>query len=169
MVGRKRSSLVRADDVRAAKSLHTRQVPDDRVLLRHFLRTQSEAGGDHGSQALRNGSNSECDCDLEIVDRALESSVMRRIPEVPDVDEPDEDADDGDHFCEHVPKVVQFAFERRLFGDLGRDGFVDVADGGALAGEDDDGAGGAVYDACSLEYEYTDICEFQNSGGRRIG
>ena len=36
-----------------------------------------------------------------------------------------------------------------------------VADGRGqprvLAGEDDDGAGGAVYDACSLEYEYVGV------------
>ena len=39
LVRRQRASLIRTDDVRAPKRLDTRKVPDDRVLLCHFLRS----------------------------------------------------------------------------------------------------------------------------------
>lgn len=75
---------------------------------------------------------------------------MGRVPEVAEVDDPDEDADDGDDLGEGVPEVVEFAFEGSLFVDLGGDGYVDVAYGGALTGKNDDGARASVDDSCTL-------------------
>lgn len=76
--------------------------------------------------------------------------MMGRIPKVAHVDEPHEDADDRDNLCEHVPKVVQLAFQRGLLADLGRNGLVDVTDRRILAREDDDCARGPIYNRRSL-------------------
>jgi hypothetical protein len=70
---------------------------------------------------------------------------------VADVDQPDEDTDNRDDFGEHIPKVIQSAFKRRLFGDLGGNGLVDVADSGTGAGVYDDCLGGSIDDRGSLD------------------
>ena len=70
---------------------------------------------------------------------------MRRVPEVTYVDEPDEDADDCDHLGEHLTKIVELALQRCLFANLRRDGFVDVANSGLLASEDNDGRTFPIY------------------------
>ena len=68
-----------------------------------------------------------------------------------DVDEPDENTDNSDDLGEHFTEVVELALQGRLFADLGGDRFVNVSDGGALAGEDDNSACVAVYDARALK------------------
>lgn len=47
--------------------------------------------------------------------------MVCRVPEVPEIDQPYQDTYYGDHFGQHVTKIVEFAFERRLFTDLLRD------------------------------------------------
>jgi len=76
---------------------------------------------------------------------------MRWVGKVADIDDPDKDTNNADHFREHVTKVVQLALERRLFGDLGRNGFVNVADGCLLSGIDDDGPSITIDDGGSLQ------------------
>lgn len=76
--------------------------------------------------------------------------MVRRIPEMPDVDEPDKYTDDGDDFGQCVAELVKFALERRLLANLRRDRLVDIADGGALAGKDNDRTCTAVHDGCTL-------------------
>ncbi|KAI3481410.1 hypothetical protein L1887_56237 [Cichorium endivia] len=146
LVGGEGAGLVGADDVGGAEGLYGREVAYDGVLLCHLFGAEGEAGGDDGGEALGDGGDGEGDGDLEVVHGAAHPAVVGGVVEVAEVDDPDEDADDGDDLGEEFAKVVELLLERRLFvvvlGDFG----VDVADGGACAGECDDGEGGAVGD-----------------------
>jgi len=75
---------------------------------------------------------------------------MCGIPEVPEVDEPHENADDRDDFSEHVSEVVQLSFQGSFLANLGRNGLVNVADGCALTGKDNDRARAPIHDCCAL-------------------
>jgi len=77
--------------------------------------------------------------------------MMRRIGKVTDIDKPDEDANDSDDLGEHVSKIVKFAFERGLLGDLGSNRLVNIANRSFLAGVDDDGLGISIDDSGTLE------------------
>jgi hypothetical protein len=74
-----------------------------------------------------------------------------RIPEVAEVDQPDEDTDNRDDLGEHISKVIQLAFKRRFFRDLGGDGLMDVANSSAGTRKDDDSLGGSIDDRGSLD------------------
>ena len=63
--------------------------------------------------------------------------MMRLIPEMINVDEPNQRADNRDNFRKHVAKVIQFAFERGLLGDLGRDGMVNISNSSTRTNCDD--------------------------------
>lgn len=118
MVGGQSTSLIRTNDIGATESLDTGQIPDNRVLLCHLLRTESQTGGDDSSQPFGDSSYRQRDGNLEVVHSTFQSTVMCGIPEVTNVDEPDEDTNDRDDFGEHVTKVVEFTLERSLFTDL---------------------------------------------------
>lgn len=98
LVSGQRAGFVRAYNVRAAKSLDAREVANNRVLLSHLLRAESETCRDDGSKTLRNSGDGERNSNLEVVHRTLKHAVVRGIPEVTDVNNPDENADDGDDF-----------------------------------------------------------------------
>jgi hypothetical protein len=150
LVSRKCPRLVRTNYVRRAKGLHTGQVSHNRILLCHLLRAQCKTSSDNGSQTLRNGSHGQCDGNLEVVHGTLERTMVGRVPEVAHVDEPDEDANDRDDLGEHVAEIVQLALQWCLFADLGRDGFVNIANGSLLTSENDNGTSRAVYNRGSL-------------------
>jgi hypothetical protein len=151
LICRESARLVGTYHICATQSLNTRQIPNDSIVLCHLLRPQRQTRGDHSGQSFRNGSDGQRNRDLEVVNCALDSPVVSGVPKVPDVHKPDEDADDGDDFREHIAKVVQFAFQRCLFADLGGDRLMDVANGGALACENDYSFRVSVNDSGSLQ------------------
>ena len=71
LVGGECSGLVRADDRGASEGLDGGQGAHDGVLLGHTTCSQSKAGGDDSGETLRNGSHSESDGNLEVVDGTL--------------------------------------------------------------------------------------------------
>jgi hypothetical protein len=58
---------------------------------------------------------------LEVVDRALDETAVRRVVEVAEVDDPDKDANDGDNLGKLLAKVIDFLLEWRLLADLRSD------------------------------------------------
>lgn len=74
LVGCQCASLIGADDRRASEGFDGRQAADDGVLLGHTTGAKSQASGDDGWQTLGNGSNSQSNGDLEVVDGALLST-----------------------------------------------------------------------------------------------
>ncbi len=70
LVGGKRTSLVGANDRRAAERLDRRQTTHDSVLLGHATSAQCKTGSDNGGKSFRDGGNGECDSNLEVVDSA---------------------------------------------------------------------------------------------------
>lgn len=67
-----------------------------------------------------------------------------------DIDKPDEYTDNGDHFGEHVSKIIQLPFKRSLLTDLRGDGLVNVTNSGFLTGKNDYCLSGAIDDCSSL-------------------
>ena len=150
LIGGQGTGLIRTNDIGAAQSFDARKVSDDGVFLSHLFRSKSETCGNDSGQSLRDGGDSEGDSNFEVIYRAFEGTVMGRIPKVPEVDEPYEDADDRDNLREHVSEIIQFTLQRSLFADLGRDGLVNVTDGGVLTCEDDDRSCAPIDDGCAL-------------------
>src|SRR6266478_5355319 len=105
LVGGQSSRFVGADYVRTAKGLNAGKIPDNRILLGHFFCSKGKACGDHGGETLRDGSNSKCHSDLEVINSTVDRASVGWIPEVPEVDDPDEDTNDGDDFSEQVTEV----------------------------------------------------------------
>mmetsp|Transcript_613 Transcript_613/g.1782 ORF Transcript_613/g.1782 Transcript_613/m.1782 type:complete len:390 (+) Transcript_613:4206-5375(+) len=143
LVARERPGLVRTDDRGAPERLHRWELPNDGLLLRHFPRTEGEAGGDHCRKPLRNRRDCEGDCNLEVVralvkveldpQRASRSQQIQaegrlvggdrqRLPFPSDakgqemlvVDRPDDQADHSNDFAERVTKVIQFPLQGRV-------------------------------------------------------
>lgn len=141
LIGRKSTSFIGADDISTAKSFNTRQIPNDCILLGHFLCAQRQTRRNNSGQTLRDSSDGEGNCNLEIVDCTLQNSMMRRIRKMAYVDDPDENADDGDNLGEQVSEIVQFSFKRCLFGYLCRNRFMYVTNGRFLTGVNDDSFG----------------------------
>ena len=81
---------------------------------------------------------------------------MAGVGKVGDIDEPDEDADDGNDLGELITKVVELLLQGSWFRDLGRDAFVDVANGSVGASEDDHSLGVASDNGGARE-EHVDL------------
>ena len=144
--------LVGTDHVRAAESFDTREVAYNGILLRHFLSSERETRSNHSSKSFWNSSNGEGNCNLEVVHRTLQHTMVRGVPEVPDVHEPDQDTDDSDDLRKHVAKVVKLALQRSLLADLRRNRLVNIANGSLLASKDDDSSAFAIYDRGALSW-----------------
>ena len=52
-----------------------------------------------------------------------------------DVDEPDENTDNSDDLGEHLAEIVELTLQGRLLANLRRNGLVNIANSGLLAGE----------------------------------
>lgn len=150
LVGGQGTGLIRTNDIGAAQSFDARKVSDDGIFLSHLFRSKSETCGNDGGQSFRDGSDGKGNSNFEVIYCAFEGTVMRRIPKVPEVDEPYQDADDRNNLREHVSKIIQFTLQRGLFADLGRDGLVNVTDGGVLTCENDDRSCAPIDDGCAL-------------------
>lgn len=74
-----RSRFVAADHCRAPQCLHRRQPPHDRVLLRHLPRAQCKARCHNSWKALRDGRDSQCNSDLEVVQRPRDLDKAKRL------------------------------------------------------------------------------------------
>jgi hypothetical protein len=118
LVSGESSCFVRADDIRAAKRFDTGKVPDDRILLSHFLGPQCQTGGDDSGKSLRNGSNSEGHSDLEVIYGASENTMVTGIGKVAIIDGPNKNTNDRDNLRQHITKVIQFLLERCLLANL---------------------------------------------------
>jgi len=151
LVCRKSPRFIRADDICTTKRFDAGKASNDCIFLSHFLGPQSETGGDDGCESFRNGSHGERHGDLEIVNRASEKAVVTGVGKVAVIDNPHKDANDRDDLREHVPKVIQFLFERRLLGNLFRYGVVNVSDGSPGPDIDDDCCGPSVDDGGPLD------------------
>jgi len=79
LVGGERARFVRTDDRRAAERLHRRQTSHNGVLLRHATSSESQARCDDGRQSLWDGSNSQRNRDLEVVDGSLTQHALYRL------------------------------------------------------------------------------------------
>ena len=146
--------LVRTYYVRATQSFNTRKIPDNGILLGHFLGTKCQTCSNNSGQSFWDSGNRKGYCNLEVINRAFQGSVVGWIPEVTEVYEPNKDTDDGNDLGEHVTKIIKFPFERRFFANLRRDGFVYMADGCLLPSENDHGFRPAVNDCCALHSIY---------------
>lgn len=151
LIGRKRSSLVGADDRGAAQGLHRGQRAHNGVLLGHAACSQSQTGGDDGGKTLGDGGDGQGHGDLEVVDGAAEpGAAVHGVAEVADVDEPNRNADERDDFGELLTELVQLLLQRRLLLLRARHLVTDLADLGGDAGADHDADGTACGDVGAL-------------------
>ena len=89
LVGGQCAGLVGADDRGATEGLNRGQRAHNGVLLGHTTSSQSQASGDNGWQSLRDGSHSQGNGDLEVVDGSLHPrSSVSWVVEMSDVDCP---------------------------------------------------------------------------------
>ena len=150
LVGSESAGLVRANNIGTSKRLNAREIPDNRVFLSHLLGAEGETSSNDSGKTLGDGRNRQGNGNLEVINGSLEYTMMGRVRKVANVDDPDENADDRDDFCEHLTEVVEFTFEGRLLTDLGGDGLVNVANGGPLAGMNDNRSRDTIHNGRSL-------------------
>ena len=75
---------------------------------------------------------------------------MCGVPKVANVHEPDQYTDDRDNLREHVTEVVELSLQGRLLANLRRNGLVDIANSGLLAGEYDNSCALPIDDGSTL-------------------
>uniref|UniRef100_A0A182WLP1 Uncharacterized protein n=1 Tax=Anopheles minimus TaxID=112268 RepID=A0A182WLP1_9DIPT len=141
LVGGQRTGLIRADDRGTTQGFDGRQRADNSVLLGHTAGTQGQTGGDDSGQTLRNGSDGQCDGDLEVVHGTLDpGATVGGIVEVTDVDGPDSDANQRDNLRQLLTELIQLLLQRGLdflgFRHLG----TDLTDGSVQTSADDNTA-----------------------------
>ena len=76
--------------------------------------------------------------------------MVCRVPEMMEVDGPDKYTDDGDNLGEHVAKIIQFALQGCLLGDLRGNGFVYISNRRLLPSVDYDGICSSIDNRCPL-------------------
>lgn len=76
--------------------------------------------------------------------------MVTGIVEIPDIDDPDKNADSCNDLGQDISKLVDLLLERCLFGDLGGDGSVDVAESGECPRGRDNGFTRAIDNGSSL-------------------
>ena len=142
LIGGQCTGFVGADDRGATQGFHRRQRAHNGVLLGHATSTQSQASGNYGGETFRDGSHSQGNGNLEIVDGTLDPrSTVSRIVEVADINSPDGDTNDGDDLRQLFTEFVQFLLKRSL-DFLGFRHFrTNLADGGVEASTDNNTAG----------------------------
>lgn len=139
LVGGERTSLIGADDAAASQGFDRRQATHNSILSRHLTGTQSKTSGDDNRKTLGNGSHTQGDGNLEVVDSTLGPAAMTGVVEVGNVDQPDEDADNGNDLGQVVTKVVEFLLQGGRLRDLSGDALVDISNSGVGASQDDNG------------------------------
>jgi len=70
---------------------------------------------------------------LQIVDRTLGKSTMRRVAEIPDIDDPNQHANSRDNLRQHIPKIIQLLLQRRRLRNLRRNTLMNITNRGTRA------------------------------------
>ncbi|KAI6760189.1 hypothetical protein HG531_013390 [Fusarium graminearum] len=151
LVGGQGTSLVRANDTAASKSLDRGEASDHSVLRGHLSRSKSQTGGNNNSQTLGDSSDTKRDGNLQVVDGTLGPVTVTRVVEVGDINEPDQDADDSNDLGQFVTEIVKLLLQGGRLRDLSSDALVNISDGGVGTSEDDDGSSATSNHCCSRE------------------